>query len=62
MKCSKCNKSIKMTSFECKCKLFFCLKCLPSYEHNCTFNYKEHKRNILKQEIVEVKREKITVI
>ena len=50
-KCSKCCKSIRYSSFECKCKQFFCLSCLPSYVHNCNYDYKEIKRKFLSETI-----------
>ena len=33
--------------YECKCSLKFCLNCLPYYIHNCTFDYKKDRQNML---------------
>ena len=48
MRCSKCNKKIIM-NYECKCKQNFCLNCLPFYIHNCTYDYKKEKKDMLQE-------------
>lgn len=48
MRCSKCNKRIIM-NYECKCKQNFCLNCLPFYTHNCTYDYKKEKKDMLQE-------------
>ena len=61
-KCSKCCKSIRYSSFECKCKQFFCLSCLPSYVHNCNYDYKEIKRKFLSEENIKIEKQKVATI
>ena len=43
MKCEKCKSKHCIT--ECRCKKHFCIKHLS--DHICTFNYKEHGKEIL---------------
>lgn len=57
-----CNKKIRITDIECKCKLIFCkLHRLPEY-HNCSYNFNsdELKRKIINS--LECKGSKITKI
>ena len=46
MRCNKCRKKT-LIEYECKCLLKFCLNCLPYYSHNCTFDYKKDRQNML---------------
>ena len=46
MRCTQCRKKI-MIDYSCKCSNNFCLNCLPYYKHNCTFDYKEDRKNNL---------------
>jgi hypothetical protein len=58
MRCELCRKK-KTLEFECKCTKKFCLDCLPSDVHKCTYNYKANKQEILSKTIVEAKFVKI---
>ena len=49
-------------AFTCKCKNNFCSKCRYPEEHNCKFDYKNHEKNILKEQLVKVVAKKIDII
>lgn len=51
-KCEKCNKNIKLMSFKCKCLKKFCIKCLSSNVHNCTFDYKQEQKKHLEKTLI----------
>lgn len=61
MRCERCRKK-KTLEFECKCTKKFCLECLPSYVHDCTFNYRDNKKDILSKTTVEAKFVKVVDI
>lgn len=48
-RCNNCNKKIKIMSFDCKCNGLFCSQCRYADSHNCSFDWKNHERNILKK-------------
>lgn len=52
MKCERCNKR-KVLEFTCKCTKKLCLECLPSYVHECAFDYKENKKEELNKNKVD---------
>jgi hypothetical protein len=59
MRCNECNKKINITnSLTCKCDKLLCYKHRYHTEHKCTFDYKIHDRNILKNynEKIEIKK------
>ena len=41
-----CKKKIDMMKFDCKCGLSFCMKHKNSFQHNCSFNYKNSKLSL----------------
>jgi len=48
-RCFHCNKKLKMTelNFRCKCNHVFCQLHLSPHSHKCSFNYlKEHQEMI----------------
>ena len=48
IKCSKCNTKLTiMNSITCKCNQTLCYKHRYFNEHDCTFDYKSHERNII---------------
>ena len=50
IKCHFCNRKLNLINqFECKCNYIFCINHKSSFDHNCTFNYKEYERNIIKK-------------
>ncbi len=49
IKCFICNKKLKITAINCKCKNFFCKNHFNERDHNCTFNYKLRQKDILEQ-------------
>jgi hypothetical protein len=60
-KCFQCKKKSNF-NFDCKCKNLFCLNCLPFYQHNCVFNFKDEKQNILKKENEKIMKDKVQYI
>jgi len=50
-RCFECNKKLKMTelNFKCKCEHTFCQLHLTPHSHSCSFNYLQAKRDIIKQ-------------
>lgn len=62
MRCHKCNKKINFSSFECKCKYNFCIDCLSSFNHNCSFDYKNNKKKILSEENQKIIANKVDII
>ena len=44
---SECNKKLKLTDVQCKCKQIFCYKHRYSESHNCTYDYKTAGREQL---------------
>ena len=65
MKCEKCSKKIKNSIInvnQCKCEKHYCTECLPYFNHNCSFDYKKTKKEILKVENEPVIAQKIVQI
>jgi hypothetical protein len=60
----KCDHCKKKTLYEnvCKCKQTFCIKCISSFVHNCTFDYKQEKKNKLNDDNPKIVAHKIEVI
>lgn len=54
MKCERCKKK-KILEFICKCTKKFCLECLPSYVHDCAFDYKKTKQEEMNKCKIDVK-------
>ena len=51
MKCFKCSKKVRKFDFnQCKCEKNFCNDCRPYYNHNCSYNYKNDKKEILTEQ------------
>ena len=61
-RCYKCNKKIGLMAFTCKCHYNFCSKCRYPEVHSCNFDYKNHEKNILKEQLVKVVAKKIEII
>lgn len=58
-----CKCKLGLTSFGCKCGLYFCEKHRYSEEHSCTFDYKEEqKKELLKHMSSPVIAQKIEVL
>ena len=45
-RCFKCQKKTLVIN-NCKCDNNYCLNCLPYYNHNCNYNWKKDKKDIL---------------
>ena len=45
----ECKKALLLTSVICKCNKSFCSNHRSSYDHSCTYDYKnEHKSTLMK--------------
>ena len=65
MRCFKCSKKVKKFEYDlnlCKCEKNFCNDCRRYDIHNCTYNYKNDKQEILAKENPIVIRSKIIEI
>lgn len=62
LKCKNCNKKIKLFPFTCKCENNYCTNCRYPENHNCQYDFKNHQRNILKNQLVKVVCKKIDKI
>ena len=49
-RCLCCNRKIGLLGFQCKCKNYFCSEHRYSDCHDCTFDYKEHGKELLTKE------------
>jgi len=61
MRCDNCKKKM-MFGYDCKCKKNFCLNCLSSFKHNCSYNYKEEKKKYLEETNIKIKKLKVEFI
>lgn len=64
-KCKACNKSLKLidiTLGKCKCKNVYCKKHKMPEDHKCSYNYKDHEREILGNKMKKVEVAKISHI
>ena len=57
-----CRKRLMLTDMKCRCGSRYCSKHRISSDHNCTFNYKNHERNLLEKNNQQVIGEKVTKI
>ena len=46
-RCYMCNKKLPIIPITCKCKKDFCNNCRLPESHNCTYDYKKDKSQIL---------------
>ncbi len=60
--CEYCNRKIGINGFDCKCGSYFCIKHKFFKDHDCSFNYKTHQREMLKESIIKIKKEKVIKI
>lgn len=60
MRCTLCRKKTIMIS-ECKCLEKFCLNCLPHDIHNCIYDYKQAKKDILTEANPKIIPPKVTI-
>ena len=60
--CWECNKRVGLLGFKCRCDYVFCGKHRHSDQHECTFNYREHHRNVLEKKYPKLVSSKINKI
>ncbi len=63
-KCLICKRKIKKCFMDitCKCGEIFCNEHLPSFKHECKFDYRKEKTKYLSTTLVKVESEKIVII
>lgn len=61
-KCSFCKNKLTLINFKCRCEKTFCLSCKNPETHNCTYNYVNHSKKLLENNLVKVQNAKITQI
>ena len=62
-RCFKCKKKLlKIYDTKCKCDNEYCFNCLPSFSHNCTFDFVKHNKNILREQNQVIVAEKVAKI
>lgn len=61
-KCSFCKNKLTLINFKCRCEKTFCLSCKNPETHNCSYNYIDHSKKILKNKLVKVQNSTITKI
>ena len=49
-RCGKCNKKLKLTDIKCRCDKYFCAAHRYSDLHDCSFDYKNHGKEILEKQ------------
>lgn len=47
VRCSKCTKKKSTIIEKCKCDNYFCLNCLPFFNHDCKFDWRKDKKDYL---------------
>jgi len=50
-RCYECHKRVGLTGFLCQCGYVFCAKHRYAEEHNCTFDYSKHGKELLAQQV-----------
>jgi recombinational DNA repair protein (RecF pathway) len=50
-RCEHCKKKLGIIEYKCKCEKLFCIKHLHYEEHNCKYNYKQEKLDLLKKQL-----------
>ena len=58
MKCYKCKKKT-LIEYKCKCDNIFCLNCISSFIHHCSFDYRNEKRKLLEEQNIKVLPDKV---
>lgn len=53
-KCFHCSKKLLMINFKCKCGNLYCIAHQLPHSHNCTYNYKDKNKQILKKNLIKV--------
>ena len=48
-RCMTCNRKIGLTGFQCRCEYYFCAEHRYSDRHDCTFDYKQLGKELLKK-------------
>ena len=61
--CFECSKKVPKFIFnQCKCENYFCNNCLPFFKHNCSYDYKQDKKDKLRSENIIVVNDKVVKI
>ena len=58
-RCHVCHKKLGLTPLRCKCSLIFCSAHIFFKNHSCSFDFKQHGREILEKQNPKVVSEKM---
>lgn len=50
-RCHECNKKVGILGIQCRCGFTFCSLHSFSEAHQCTFDFKNHDKNLLKEKL-----------
>lgn len=62
IQCAECKKKVGIFGFQCKCENTYCNKHRHSFSHKCTFNWVDHDKEKLKEQVVKVMGDKVIKI
>ena len=48
-RCHVCNKKLRTCVLQCKCKQYFCSAHISNFNHNCSFDFKKHNQDLLRE-------------
>jgi predicted nucleic acid binding AN1-type Zn finger protein len=51
-KCYTCSKKVGLFGIECRCGHLFCSKHRHPEDHECSFDFKNHDKDILKNNVI----------
>lgn len=51
-KCRTCSKKVGLFGIECRCGHLFCSKHRHPEDHECSFDFKNHDKDILKNNVI----------
>ena len=58
-RCNVCNKKLKTCVLQCKCKKLFCSAHISNLNHECSFDFKKHNQDLLREKNLTVRANKI---
>tara|TARA_B110000027_G_scaffold92431_1_gene97715 strand:- start:486 stop:728 length:243 start_codon:yes stop_codon:yes gene_type:complete len=62
-RCHNCNNKLKLVgTWTCECLNKYCTKCRSPETHDCKFDYAGKQKDLLRNQLVEIKHEKIIKI
>ena len=59
--CMTCQKQ-SIYNMQCRCNMYFCKKHFLPEKHKCTYDFTEHKKNELKDDLQKIENKRIEVL